>query len=126
MTRYGYSPLGNHPAPFVPVNLSGPNGGTELADLPAQLDSGADRTVVPRSAVERLGLVQLDEITVGALNMALEILPTFLVRLTIRQQAPITVEVAGARNESWVLLGRDVLNRYRIVLDGPRLLLDIG
>lgn len=126
MTRYSYSPLGNHPAPFVHVNLSGPKGGTELADLPAQLDSGADRTVVPWNAVEHLGLVQLDEITVGAFNMTLAVLPTFLVRLTIRQQAPVTLEVAGARNESWVLLGRDVLNRYRIVLDGPRLTLDIG
>src|SRR5438105_15664979 len=29
MTRYSYSQLGNHPAPFVHVNLSGPNGATE-------------------------------------------------------------------------------------------------
>jgi hypothetical protein len=125
MTRYTYSQLGHHPAPFVQVSLSGPNGGTELADLPAQLDSGADRTVIPWKVVEGLGLIQLDEITVGALNMTLAVLPTFLVRLTIRQQTPILVEVAGGKNEPWVLLGRDVLNRYRVVLDGPRLALEI-
>jgi hypothetical protein len=125
MTRYTYSQLGHHPAPFVHVSLSGPNGGAELADLPAQLDSGADRTVMPWKAVEGLSLIQLDEITVGALNMTLAVLPTFLVRLTIRQQTPILVEVAGGKNEPWVLLGRDVLNRYRVVLDGPRLALEI-
>jgi len=37
----------------------------------------------------------------------------------------VTIEVLANRDEPYVLLGRDVLNRHRIVLDGPQLLLDI-
>jgi hypothetical protein len=35
-----------------------------------------------------------------------------------------TVEVLAA-DEPYVLLGRDILNRYRVVLDGPKQKLEI-
>ena len=35
-------------------------------------------------------------------------------------------KVAAHTEESWILLGRDVLNAYRVLLDGPQLALEIG
>lgn len=125
MTRYAYTPLGRFPAPFVHVTLRNPRSGEETVDLPAQVDPGADRTVIPSSAIQTLGLLQLDEIPVGGLEGTVVTLPTFVVQLTVRHQTPLLLEVIGGRNEKWILLGRDVLNCYRIVLDGPRLGLEI-
>jgi predicted aspartyl protease len=126
MTRYTYSSLGRFPAPFVHVSLRGPQGTTTLIDQPAQLDTGADRTIVPWQVVQDLGLVPLDEIELGGLDGRIVILNTFVVELTMRQQTPVMVEVAASRSEPWVLLGRDLLNRFRIVLDGPHSALEIG
>jgi hypothetical protein len=53
-------------------------------------------------------------------------LPTFLLPLEIRQQAPMMVEAVAGKHEPWVLLGRCVLHRQRILPDGPRLTLGIG
>ena len=36
------------------------------------------------------------------------------------------IEVVAHPDESWVLLGRDVLNGLRLVLDGPQLALEIS
>jgi hypothetical protein len=126
MTRYSYAPVGRFPAPFVHVNLRQPHGTTELIDQPAQLDTGADRTIVPWDVVQELALVPLDEIKLEGLDGAPVTLTTFVVELTTREQSSMTIEVAASRGEPWVLLGRDVLNRYRILLDGPGSALEIG
>jgi predicted aspartyl protease len=126
MTRYLYSPLGRFPAPFVHVSLRVPRGETSLASRPAQLDTGADRTIIPWQVVQDLGLVPMDEIELGGLDGKTVKLSTFLVELTLRQQIPIILEVAASQGEPWMLLGRDVLNRFRILLDGPQSALEIG
>lgn len=125
--RYQYIPMDvRPPAPFVHVTLRPPVGDGEIAYFPAQLDTGADRTVIPRRVVESLGLVQLDEIRVGGFGGSLFTVPTFAVRLELRLFPAITIEAAASRDETWVLLGRDVLNRYRFVLDGPQLTVEVG
>jgi predicted aspartyl protease len=124
--RYTYHPLGREPAPFVHVSVCGPQGVPERTELPAQLDTGADRTVIPEQILHDLGLVQLDVILLTALDGAVLSLPTYLVQITIRGQAPITIEAVASRGEPWILLGRDVLNRYRIILDGPGLNLELS
>lgn len=53
-------------------------------------------------------------------------LPTFLLEVGIHQLTPVMVEVLSSDAEPFVLLGRDVMNHYRIVLDGPNLTLEIG
>ena len=50
---------------------------------------------------------------------------TFLVQLGLRESAPKVIRVVASRDEPYVLLGRVVLNDYRVVLDGPRLRLEI-
>jgi hypothetical protein len=39
--------------------------------------------------------------------------------------SPRLVKVLASLEEPYVLLGRDVLNHFRITLDGPNLVLDI-
>lgn len=53
-------------------------------------------------------------------------LPTFWIQLTIRDLPPIPVEVLAESGQNPIILGRDVLNQYRIVLDGPAQMMEIG
>jgi hypothetical protein len=53
-------------------------------------------------------------------------MPTFLAQIELRQLVPLTTEVVSHEDEPYVFLGRDVINQFRMLLDGPGLVLDIG
>jgi hypothetical protein len=124
--RYQYLSQLHPPAPFVYLTVRNPADGTEQRDLAAQLDSAADRTLVPEALVESLDLPRIGTILIGGVGGVTHSMPSYLIEVKIHDLAPIPVEVVANPGESWVLLGRDVLNRYRIVLDGPQLTFEIG
>ena len=125
MVRYSYNQQYSPPAPFVHVTLGCLESGREIADLPAQIDVAADRTVITEKMVEHLQLVPLDEVHVEGFGGQLFLVKTYCVELTIRSSQRKTVEVIAHAEEPFVLLGRDILNDFRIILDGPRLFLEI-
>lgn len=126
MIRYRYLTQVNPPAPFVHVTLQNPVTGSELRDVPAQLDTAADRTLLPEALVLALGLPQLSTIPIGGVGGDTRMMPTYAVQLAIHNLPVQRVEVVAHPKEKHVLLGRDLLNAHRIVLDGPALALEIG
>jgi hypothetical protein len=126
MIRYLYNCQTTPPAPFVHATLRSPGGERELVDVPALLDTAADRSVVPAKWAEELGLVPMRLLPVGGLGGHVAQIPTFLVQLTLREGPIIDLEILGVDAEPHLLLGRDALNYFRILLDGPRLALEIG
>lgn len=125
MIRYRYNHQLSPPAPFVHVSLQGLEGTAAIADLPAQLDTAADITVVPTVLVERLGLVPFGIVQVSSFGGILTTVCTFLARVQIRSHEPVVIKIVSSAEEPHVLLGRDLANRYRVVLDGPRGVLEI-
>ena len=113
------------PAPFVHVRVAAPTSQNAVEQLAAQLDSAADRSVIPWVVVETLRLPQLDELPALGFGGHVVSVPTFLVELTVRSCAPIAIEAFASRDEPYVLLGRDILNHFRILLDGPNLVLEM-
>src|SRR5947209_8180271 len=126
MIRYNYLPQLHPPAPFVYVTIRNPITRTEQRDVPAQLDSAADRTLVPNTLVQVLVLPQIGTISISGVGGIIQTMPSYLVHLAIHNQPVQSIEVVAIASESWVLLGRDVLNAHRVLLDGPQLLLEIG
>jgi hypothetical protein len=126
MIRYGYQRQLQPPAPFVKVLLRNPASGVELRDLPAQIDTAADRTVLPDATVKALGLPQVGIMSFAAFGGVTFSLPVYAVLLGLHDLPAQPVKVAAHANEPWLLLGRDVLNSNRVLLDGPQLVLEIG
>ncbi len=126
MIRYAYLAQFQPPAPFVNIGLRNPASGTELRDQPAQVDTAADRTVLPDSLVKSLGLPQVGTIKLGGFGGVTYTLPVYAVLLGLHDLPPQLFKVAAHTQETWVLLGRDVINGLRTVLDGPQLALEIG
>jgi hypothetical protein len=124
--RYAYLKQLQPPAPFINVALRNPVTGAELATVPAQLDSAADRTLVPQSVVQGLDLPQIGQVPIGGVGGLVQHFPTYPVTITIHDLPAETIEVVASAGEAWLLLGRDVINGYRILLDGPNLALEIG
>jgi hypothetical protein len=58
MIRYRYVQHLTPPAPFVYVSARCPATNQALNDVPAQVDTAADRTVLPDSIIQSLSLVE--------------------------------------------------------------------
>lgn len=122
--RYAYFRGLRVPAPFVNVTLYNLAGDARQVDQPAQVDTGADRTVLPMPLVDALGLVPVDRVLVAGIGGLRHAVQTFAVRLAIHDRPAVLVEVLAHADEPWILLGRDVLNTYRVILDGPQFFLE--
>lgn len=124
---YPYQTGVTPPAPFVAVTLAHPESGQRVDAVPAQVDTGAFKTVVPGQVIRSLNLVRLREIEAEGLHGTAVTLATFIVTLTVQgTDGSHTIEVLASDEEPFVLLGRDVLNHFRVVLDGPGQRLEIA
>lgn len=126
MIRYRYNTQLQPPAPFVHLLLRNPADGSELLAVPAQIDTAADRTVLPQSLVKNLGLAQIGTMLIGGLGGITYTLPTYVVMVGIHDLAVQPIKVVASADEEWPLLGRDILNSVRLTLDGPQSVLEIG
>lgn len=107
------------PAPVIEVMLRNPQTGESLADVRLLLDTGADVTLLPMNAVNRLGLkpesehryelVGFDGQRSFADSAVLDM--KFLANI-FRGRYLLTSDETG-------ILGRDVLQYLIVVLDGP-------
>jgi predicted aspartyl protease len=123
---FPYNPQHEPPAPFVLVSVYDASLSGVVRDVPTQVDTGAYRTVLPLQVVEALGLQPGGTAPVGGLDGSVANLPVFEVILVMKGfPTGHRVEVLASPNEVSVLLGRDILNHYRILLDGPNLRLEI-
>jgi hypothetical protein len=111
-------------APFLPVRLASLAEQSETIAVQAKLDTGADLAAVPYALIERLQLVPAGEIEVEGYNSRRETMRAYDVNLQVDQLNANGLLVIGFA-EDYVLLGRDVLKRLRLLLDGPALTAEI-
>ncbi len=116
--RYPYRGA-DPPAPYVLLNLAHSTGPEILRDIPALADTGADSTVLPSKLLASLRVPEFGAMTVRSYDDRQDSLKTYIVRLQIRDLPVIELEVIGSDFISTAIVGRDVLNRYDIRLDGP-------
>ena len=109
------------PAPVARVTLRASDRSASVADVPMLLDTGADVSMVPRAAAEKLAagdseesfeLMGFDGSSSRASAVDLELV--FSGRLFRGKFLLI--------DQEWGILGRNVLNRVPILFDGPRLI----
>lgn len=108
------------PAPVAQVVLRDMNSGAMLPGVSLLIDTGADITLLPRAAVERLGVKPLSgsgyeligfdgsKSTVQAVDLDM-----IFLRKAYRGRYLLTDDEQG-------VLGRDVLAAVVLLLDGPR------
>ena len=75
--------------------------------------------------LQSLGLAPIDDIEIGGVGGKTSRMPVFVVSLSIFDLPAHEIAVVAHPDEPWILLGRDVLNRHRLVLDGPNSAMEI-
>ena len=113
------------PSPFLIVSIQSLETGLQIGELPGRVDTGADRTVVPKFLIDQIGCSIFDYSLFADFTGQEFELPLFRIVLTIQGLNSIGIVVASIDDRDELLLGRDVLNQYRILLDGPQRRLEI-
>lgn len=108
------------PAPVAQAMLRNPHSGATVSDVLLLLDTGADITLLPRTAVEQLGVPLLADQRYelmgfdGSKSFApVVILDLLFLRRAFRGRYLLIEEERG-------IMGRDILNHVILLLDGPR------
>ncbi len=119
MTTYDASHF-DPPAPSAHVTLRNPETGVLVSDTLLLLDTGADIALLPRTAVERLGVPLLADQRYelmgfdGSKSFApVVVLDMIFLKRAFRGRYLLIEEERG-------ILGRDILNHVSLLLDGPR------
>ena len=105
------------PAPVASLTLRTLDGRSQtLANVPAILDTGADVTLLPRWAIEQLGLIPLtdDSIKLAGFDGS-----THSVELEASFQGGRFQGRYAIIDQPHGIIGRNLLNHFRLLFDGP-------
>ena len=107
----------NPAAPIVQIGV-GATDAPSVVEVRAILDTGSELTFVPESVVQRLGLQRIGMTGIQALGEPVRLVPYYPARIWLGGRFAWFDEVV-ATSEPYAILGRGVLNRSRLTLDGP-------
>lgn len=113
-----YSDLFDPPAPVAEISVTDPATRKTIGNISMLLDTGADVTLLPRSVFEQLqpvgtSLIRLQAFDGSILERPVYDLTVTFLKGSFRDDFAITDAEIG-------VIGRNVLNHFRLVLDGPR------
>jgi hypothetical protein len=116
--RLDYNRQADPPELIVPAVVA-PLDSAQVMDFDAKIDTGADMTIVPSSLRRSLNIKIISRgISRGALGEEWRSIPLFMVRIRIVGSDWMDVMVTESP-KNYILLGRDILNRYVLTAHGP-------
>jgi len=107
------------PMPALEIQLGYPGETFTLGPLAAIVDSGADGTLIPQSLIDEIGAPLVDDVRVRSPWGRWRYLQLFTVDIGLETLRLSAIEVVGDDLGDEIILGRNVLNRLRLLLDGP-------
>lgn len=116
-----YSRQYHPPVPVLDIFLSFPDSSDGRGPFLAELDSGADLTIIPLSIITALGVIAIDQITLMSQWRDRHLVHLFQADVRIAGIVLPAIDVAGDPRSKEILLDRNVLNRLDLRLEGPRL-----
>lgn len=112
------------PAPVISIEISNPSNKRQNYQEKALLDTGADFTCIPSDVLNNLTLVKMREVRLaGYEEKDFEVKSTYSINLKFNGFEDITEVVAIDSGSP--IIGRDILNKLELILDGKKLQFDI-
>lgn len=105
------------PAPIVPARIRAP-GGLDAAVLDGKLDTGADLSAVPERFIAELGIPPIRTVRAAGFMGDLREVIVYRVDIEIGDMTFTRVEALSTRRP-YIILGRNVLRRLVMRIDGP-------
>jgi predicted aspartyl protease len=117
--KYPYSSRYQPPCPVVEVVLSNSEEGLRTAEMNALLDTGSDGSLVPLAYLQQILAPALVDARIRSHWGQDRAVQLFLVDIELGDLRLPGILVVGDEQGDEVVLGRNILNKLRLVLDGP-------
>ncbi len=125
MTRYLYIKEYKPPFPSVPIIFRNDERGLRTETANALLDTGSDGSLVPISYLQQILAPAVTNTRIRSHWGEWRSVQLFLVELELGDLHLPNIFVVGDEDGDEIILGRDVLNKLRVLLDGPANLVEI-
>ena len=112
-------------APHIEIWIGVPEESLSVGPLSAFVDSGADATIIPISYIRPLKLEVADRKRIRSPWGDAHIVDIYFVDLGIGDVNLPPIEVVADENSEEIIVGRNVLNRLRVVLDGIKQVVEV-
>jgi predicted aspartyl protease len=112
------------PAPVADCKVQNPISGAAKERQKAKLDTGASRTLIPEAWVKDLDLMPVDECILYDYKGSGQVHQTYFVDIALNGNSFEWFEVVSAARTN-VLVGRDLLNGLKLILDGKNLCFEL-
>jgi len=122
---YHYAETWYPPMPVLEIRLGYPEENLSLGPYTAIVDTAADGTIIPIQLVERLEAPFVDDVRSYSQWGEWHRARMFTVDTGIDQLCLPAIEVVGDERGDEIILGRNVLNKLRLLLDGPNTLVKV-
>ena len=109
----GYEP------PFPQIKVVFEFEGTHTGPFTALLDSGADVTMVPETTLEQIGAWTGESAFIRSQFGELQPARLYLISIQVQNITVPGIYVVGHTTSEEIILGRDVLDKLTLFLDGP-------
>ena len=109
------------PAPFAWVTIRNFHTGKSIVDVPMLMDTGADASLIPRIVIEALGITPIESDTVRLVGFDGNTSNAVIVRVDLQFLEKTYRGDFLLAEGTYGIIGRDILNRHSLWLDGPRL-----
>jgi len=124
--KFPYNRDYNPPAPTVDIRLAAPHSPFVIEPLRALMDTGADASIVPLRHLEPLDITANDLKSLHSQWGETRLVDTYLLDVGIGDLRLPAIEVIGDEVGEEIILGRDVLNKLLVILNGPKQELEIS
>ena len=109
------------PAPVLRVHLAEPTVSPRVGPMPALIDTGSDATFVPTALLEKLDVPVIYATGVRShLGDSVRRVLVYKVDILIKTLRLSSIEVVGDDWGNEIIIGRNALNKMRLVLEGPK------
>lgn len=125
MNFYPYSTHYFPAAPVVQVTLGSPGAAPSLGPFEALIDTGADGTMIPITYLREVRATKVDQAILRSQWGERRTITMYAISLTIGTTTLSAVSVIGDTIGDELILGRNVINRLRLLLDGQAAMVEI-
>ena len=126
MIAYQYSHTYYPPAPVLEVNFVTIAEMRRTSTLSALVDTGADGTIVPIEYLENIRAPFVGEMFIRTQWGDAHPVSLYKVDIQIGDITLPGIDVVGDELSNEVIIGRDILNRLRVLLDGPQKMIEVS
>lgn len=117
---YAYLDTYYPPVPTLEITLGYPEESLKLGPMTAIIDTGADGTLVPQALIDQLSAPFVDDIRIRSHWGEWRNIQIFTLDIGIGSLRLPAIEVLGDESGDEIILGRNLLNKLHLLLNGPK------